>query len=141
MKCHLQRRHHERCTSESFAVEIGAFGQSCPELSKVLNSTRSVGSMWGIGHRLQDEPSTPPKAACTTLSGNIYFFLSTRSVGSMWGIGHRLQDEPSTRPKAACTTLSGNILFFPSTPSGFARCPSLPIARASFGGGGFSLSQ
>ena len=41
MKCPLQRRQHERHScSENLNVKMGWFEQWCPDLSKVLNSTR-----------------------------------------------------------------------------------------------------
>ena len=50
MKCPLQRRHHESY-SESLAVKIGWFEQSCPDLSKVSKSTRFVRTCGIFTHR------------------------------------------------------------------------------------------
>ena len=55
IRCPLQRRHHESC-SESLAVKIGGFEQSCPELSKVFKSTRFVRTCGIFTHRKAPPP-------------------------------------------------------------------------------------
>ena len=79
MKCPLQRRHHERY-SESLAVKIVSFEQTCPEVSKEVKSTRSYGAC-GI---LLDPNISHPRGQkipgiCTTLDGNVLFLPITPS--------------------------------------------------------------
>ena len=50
MKCPLQRYHHENY-SESLALKIACFEQSCRELSKVFKSTRFVRTCGIFTHR------------------------------------------------------------------------------------------
>ena len=61
VKCPPQRRHRERY-GESLAVKTGWLKQSCPDLSKVLKSTRFVGTSGILSHR--KAPSTRPKDTC-----------------------------------------------------------------------------
>ena len=53
----LQRRHHESY-SESLALKIGRFEQSCRELSKVL---KQLDSFEHVGYLLTERPHPRPK--------------------------------------------------------------------------------
>ena len=101
IKCPLQRRHHERYSKREPRRENRMIRTLTPVLSKVLKSTRFVGTCGIFTHHVYSSKAPHPRRQ------KIHVYTTT----------------------------------LPASWAEIARRPSLLIARASFGGGGFSKSQ